>query len=1202
MKWRFTLAALVVLCLALTVMPQMALGQAVYGSINGTITDSSGAAVAGAKVTVTDTRKGTTDSATTNSDGNYSVIHLVPDTYSIRAEQQGFKSFEVKDIIVNADTNSRVDGQFTVSGASTEVVEVTGEAPQLKTDRADVSVTFNEKAVGELPILNRNFTSFELLSPGTQKIPGWSHATTENPQGGQQIFVNGQHFSGTGFSLDGTDNQDPILGIIIVNPTLESVTEAKFSLQDYDAEIGRAVAGVVSTQTKSGSNQLHGSGFWFHRDNAGRASDPFTPYVNGAKPVLAKNIWNQFGGSIGGAVIKDKLFFFGDYQGTRRITGANLTVTVPTDKVRNTCLAAGSTNCDLSDYLNTLGGLPGSGTGALGSADPGAAVLAGQVFNPTTHVAYANNQVPIADLGAAGPIALGILKLLPAANAAGQFGGIRNNYTKGGSGTFNDNAFNTRWDWTATSKLTVFGRFSLANFKIAGSPVFGNAIGGPGFGQGGLAGQSEIKNRSVAAGFDYAFSGTWLTDFRFGWFQYNPHSTKFDTGAAAATALGLTGLNITGDNSTLGLPELDFDGTLNSSSGGANANLGEGLGIGRCNCPLTERERQAQFVNNWTNIRGNHQIKFGVDLRHATNLRTPSDSNRTGVLSFNHNLTSDGGIAVTHQKSVGGLDIGTFLFGGVSNLNRYVGNVAAGELQASEAQNRLYFYGQDTWRINQKLTVNYGLRYELYSPENVNGQGRGGFAVLPEGVIRVAGYGGISNNGSTRYKTNAFAPRLGIAYQLNSKTVVRMGYGRSYDVGVFGSIFGHTVTQNLPVLANQNLFSSDGFTPAFNFVQGPPGYIFPTVPTNGILPLRGPLGDVTPRTRPDIVRLPTVDQWNFTVQRQLNSTTSVEVSYVGNKGTHTFQGNGNTYNANQPVIAGFGNPLISRDSRRPYFGKFSTPYFDPLKGTTQDIFCCSGDISFNGNDADNRYNALQAKVDHRFSKGLQFLAHYTYSKATDTDGSYPAQRSVGFGRQDFNRSQVFVATVLYELPFGKGKQFMGNASKVADLIIGGWQLNSTYTVGSGLPFTPQYNECGADEDTGPCRPSQSGSFSTGAGKFDPVTKQVRFFTPVAALANNGDKNGPFIRPAAGTFGNIQRNSYTGPREFRSDASLFKSFALTERVKAQLRFEFFNVFNHPVLAGPDTHIDTAGGGLITSLENSGTGLDQRQFQVGFRLSF
>src|SRR5258708_2546420 len=293
-----------------------AFGQAVYGSIIGTVTDPSGSGVPVDKVSVTSQTKNTSVETTTNDSGNYSVTHLIPDVYTIRVEGTGFKVLEFKDSIVTADAAANVDGQFQV-GSNSERVEVTAEAPQLKTDRADVAIGFNSKCVEDLPILNRNFTSFELLSPGTQKL-SWGHAATKNPQGSQQIFVQGQHFSGTAYELDGTDNQDPILGIIVVNPNLDAVTETKVALQNYDAEFGKAVAGVVTAQTKSGSNDIHGSAFWFRRTDATQAKDPFTQWDAGppsnpfkGSPVPSSR-WQQFGGSIGGPIIKNKLFFFGD--------------------------------------------------------------------------------------------------------------------------------------------------------------------------------------------------------------------------------------------------------------------------------------------------------------------------------------------------------------------------------------------------------------------------------------------------------------------------------------------------------------------------------------------------------------------------------------------------------------------------------------------------------------------------------------------------------------------------------------------------------------------------------------------------------------------------------------------------------------------------------------------------------------------------
>ncbi len=1068
-----------------------ALGQAVYGSILGTVIDPSGAAVSGAKITVTSQAKNVSTVATSNESGNYAVTHLIPDTYTVRIEGTGFKSLETKNVQVSADTSTKIDGQFQV-GSTSEQVEVTAEAPQLKTDREDVSVEFNSKQLAELPIFNRNFQSLELLTPGTQVI-GWSHAATENPQGSKQIYVNGQHFSGTGYELDGTDNQDAILGIIIVNPSLDSVTETKMTTQNYDAEFGKAIAGILTAQTKSGSNEFHGSGYFYDLDPVDPAKNPFT-----GKP--SPNNWKQYGGAVGGPIIKNKLFFFGNYEGTRRTQGSSFLVTVPTNLVRSTCLTAGSSNCDLSEYLTA--GLSGG---------------AGQVYNPYepqgARTAYAGNIIPMSVLQAYDPngVAEHILSLLPAPNAPGINNGTVDNYSASGSGSFNDYQYTGRIDYSVNQKLNVFGRYTHAHFSLTGAPVFGTQIGGPGLGPIGLAGNSLIQNYSLATGFDYTLSSSLLTDFRFGWFRYNPHSTKFDqNNSTAATDLGLPGLN-TSDPTTNGLPALVFDQTIGQNTLGNNG-IGEGLGIGRCNCPLIEREQGIQFVNNWTKMLGNHQFKFGADIRHATNLRVPSDNNRTGVINFNHQGTSD--------NSTGGLDLATFLFGEVTSFNRYVGSPS--EPSAMEAQNRYFFYGQDTWRITPKLTFNYGLRWEFYTPESVNGKGNGGFAVLPEGVIRVAGYGGISDNGSTKNNYTQFAPRLGVAYQVTPKTVVRMGYGRSYDIGVFGSLFGHTVTQNLPVLANEQLNSptNDNKTAAFNFtgtclpapsntVCGPAPNQFPVIPANGILPLFGPAGNVSPRIRPDKLVAPTLDAWNVTVQHQLTNKTSIEIGYVGNHGTHVFKGNSNTYNANQATVANFGvpNPINPIDpntglpgvwtfnQRSPYNTAFTTSYTD-ANGVTTPVVCCSGQgLNYNGNDGVNSYKALNIKVDHRLSAGLTLTAFWTLSRAYDNDGSYQPDLSQGNGRGDFNRDSVFVLTSLYELPIGRGKHFLGNVSRGLDLLVGGWQWNTTFTLGSGLPFSPSYANCNLDRDTGPCRPSLNGSFHMGSGSFNDQTRSVQYFTP-----------------------------------------------------------------------------------------------------------
>src|SRR5438552_156352 len=317
-KASVALTTLAVFTLAISLWTPPASGQAVYGSIIGTVTDPSGAAVPNAKVTVTSVSKGTSYEAATNADGNYSVTHLIPDTYNVRVEAPGFKAFETKNIPVSLDAAARVDGQFQVGG-TTETVEVTSAAPQLTTERADVATTFSDRQVEDLPIYNRNFTTFQLLSPGNQRMNGWNHAASENPQGSRQILTNGQHFAGTGFELDGTDNQDPILGIIVINPNLDSINEVKITSQDYDAEFGKAIGAIVTSQTKSGTNEFHGSLFDFERSNSNFARDPFTQ----SKIGVPSGNWNQFGGTFGAPILKNKLFIFADYQGQRAHVGGS---------------------------------------------------------------------------------------------------------------------------------------------------------------------------------------------------------------------------------------------------------------------------------------------------------------------------------------------------------------------------------------------------------------------------------------------------------------------------------------------------------------------------------------------------------------------------------------------------------------------------------------------------------------------------------------------------------------------------------------------------------------------------------------------------------------------------------------------------------------------------------------------------------------
>jgi hypothetical protein len=1228
--------ALAVFCFCFNLCTYTASGQAVFGSIIGTVTDAQGNAVSGAKVTVTSISKSTTFETTSNESGNFAVTHLIPDDYKVAVEAAGFKAYSVERVTVTADSSQTLNVPLQV-GAVTQTVEVTGDIPQLQTDRADVDVQFSQKYVEDLPILNRNFTNFELLSPGTQKLPGFSHAATENPQGGGQIQVNGQHFSGTNFELDGTDNQDPILGIIVVNPNLDAIGEAKIALQDYDAESGKATSGVVRVQTKSGSNDFHGSGFFFYRNSDQEARDPFT---NKPGVPLAPANWKQFGGSVGGPIIKNKLFFFGDYQGTQQQQGITNLYTIPTENVIKSCNpatnAASATPgfCDLSGYLSE-----------------------NQIFDPLTgdpltgvgRTAFANNMIPIARIGTN---VGNVLALFPTPTTSD----LNNNFVSSGAGPYNQKSFDTRIDYSAPHNYQVFGRFSLDYFSLSGTGGLG-ALGGLGFGPGGLNGSSNVHNYSLASGFTKPIGTKWLTDFRFGYFKYNPQTAYSDATASPMDKLGFPGLNsgpgIVGPPVTGGLSGFQFTlaGGPTATGNGTLSSFGDGLNIGRCNCPLTESEQQFQFVNNWTRTQGNHTIKFGADIRYAENLRVPSDASRTGLLNFDSGATSNGG--------TGGLALATFLLGDVTSFQRFVST----SLTAAERQKRWFFYGQDSWRVSSKFTLTYGLRWEIYFPESVNGKDQGGFANLDQGVIRVAGEGPIGLNGNIANTYKALAPRISVAYQFDPKTVVRLGYGRGFDIGVFGSNFGHVVTQNLPVLAQQSLSdtnlnsaATNNRTPVFTLTQGPAPFSFAgilgAISPAGTLPLYGPDGTVQPRIRPTIQRLPTIDQWNATIQRQITPTISLTVSYIGNKGTHVFAGTGPSYDNNEPAI-GTGTdgyvckanaapnlgtfdckqsfvPSVSNSFRRKYFlngvPAFSYPGFTTPTG--KPLTCCAVSTGYFGNDADNKYNALQVKAEKRTSYGLQFLAHYTFSRAYAYDSTYfDVNKAVAWGPNPYNRNSVFVANTIYELPVGRGKTFMGDSGRALNFLIGGWEVTNTLTWGSGLPFTPSLQNCGQVSDAGPCRPNKVGTSRLATG----VTHaggSTFWYTPIPTLSQNLPEikaspvdltgtsdscqtarptDGPFALPACGQIGNVGFDSYRGPHAFYDDMALSKSFIITERIKAQFRFDAYNVFNHPVLAVPgNTCVDCGGSsGKITDIEADaapGSPVGMRQLQFGVRITF
>ena len=800
--------------------------------------------------------------------------------------------------------------------------------------------------------------------------------------------------------------------------------------------------------------------------------------------------------------------------------------------------------------------------------------------------------------------------------------------------------------------MHVFGRFSRFTDILSGSSLFGLA-GGPGLGIAGFGGTSLGANDSLAAGTDIAINSKLVTDVRLGYFRYNIGTSKNDPGN---TNLPFTGENMSGATPSLtigqdfGTPDIEiadanitaFNNTdSNPQNGGAQ--FGSGLNMNHCNCPLKEKEDQFQIVNNWTKTIGTHALKAGADIRYARNLRVPSDSDRTGKNVFRNAPTSDG-IDPT------GLGFASFILGDVSSFNRYVST----STNAKEFQKRDFFYVQDTWRASPKLTVNVGVRYEFYGPERVNGKGNGALLNLATGYINVAGEGQVPLNLGVGDAKNTYNPRMGVAYQANAKTVIRAGYGRSFDLGVFGSEFGHVVTQNIPVLANQSL-SATGSNTSYAFNLSDPGNAaFPgassalanftppqptaagQIPINAFIPGTGNPAlpgtgtrisqSVNVKARPYTERLPTLDAWNLSLQRALTPTITVEVAYVGNKGSHTLSdGDGNNTNPNEPAI--FLPGQYRQDGQALHYDN-SVKGAGIVNGATSNttllrryndgsLPACGGaclwtqDISYYGNDQDTHYNAIQSKMTKTVSQGFSINLNYAYQVGRDNASSFATwdKQAIIANDQAIRRS-AFTAYGLYRLPFGHGKQFFSNSNGIVNAIVQGFEFSPVFSWQSGLPFSLSYSNCGASiPGDAPCQPSgNASSLKYGVRGFANAGQlgapKPTFFAGVSNICGIGQTSS-FICPGLDTIGTIKRNSQFGPNFFNSDMSISKSFSLRERYEAQFRMDAYNAFNHINLGNPNGNVDGGSAGQITSgpypASLSGT-TNPRQLQFTAHLRF
>ncbi len=1108
--------------------------QAVYGNVAGVVTDVSGLAIAGAKITVSDLDRGIAYETATSSTGEYAQRHLLAGHYRIQVVVTGFAT-AASLVDVHVDTTVQASLQLTVASDATQVT-VIDDTPLLQTDRSEVSTSLSTQQVEELPTLDRNLTALLLTTPGTQ-LTSFQHSAAANPQAGLQVASNGQQFSGNGFVLDGTENQSAILGIAVINPNIDATQELKITTSNYDAEFGSVAGALLQATTKSGTNQFHGSAFEYLRNDVFNAQNPFSPGRLGLH-------WNQFGGAVGGPVFRNKLFFFADYQGTRRNTGAPVTTTVPTSAER-----AG----DLSGLLGDP--IPN----AFVSTTEGAFVQAraGMIFDPATGDADGTGRQAVSHNGQLNvfatvpkPIA-NLLNYLPLPNT-GPAGSIANNYTGSGKQHFSDDQEDGRVDYAISDKSRFFGRYTISNFSIAAPGAFGDVAGGPALAGTNFAGSSLARNQSLSLGYFYTLSPTLVTEARFGSYRYHVQTEAGGLDTTPASDAGIPGLNL-GTTETSGMPAF----YVNGDSG---FNLGYSLGINDCNCPLRETENHFQWVNNWTKTWRAHTIRWGIDVRRAQQTLQASDSHRSGELSFNQSTTGDADADVAGAASglTTGSGLGSLFFGVPGFFGRYYTGSA---FHPGLRQTRLFLFAQDDWRVTPKLTLNYGFRYENYRPQTAASPGGAGAFDPATGEVLEAGVGTVSSSMGVHAFNIGLVPRIGFAYQVLPHTVVRAGYGSSFTPSGLGAVFGQAADYDPPVLLPQQINAANPYSAAYDLFTGPS---LPTIPTSstGRFPLPNGISVFYTFDLPNGYRIPSVDFWNLALQEELSPTMSVSATYVGNVGRHIFV----SPNLNQ-ATPGPGD----YDQRRRFYQKF---------GLEQGIYSTC-------NCANSNYHSLQLTWQKHAAHGLEFLAAYTYSKALDTSelggvASNNLDFAADYGPASFDRTHALQVSNVWTLPFGRGQRFGSNASRLVDLVGGGWQLNGISTFSSGLPFTPVVaNAPLLNTDFNSVRPDQVGDPSLSH------PNRALWFNPAAYVAPQ----------EAYRNGNVRRNSLRGPKEIMVNLALAKSFNLGEARTLEFRWENFNALNHTNLNLPNSYVDTAGAGTITSIQ---TDVRQMQFGLHFRM--
>lgn len=1153
-------------------LPLSSFGQAVNATLLGTVQDSTGAAVGNAKVTATNVATAAVFESVTNEAGNYTIPNLPPGTYSVAVVAQGFKKVTRASIDVLINTSTRVDFDLQ-PGSVSEEVTVTAAPPLLQTDRADISSKLEAHHLENLPLTtNRNFQSLLNLVPGTSPAT-FEHSQFFNAQSSLQTRVNGIPRMGNLYQIEGIDDDERTGLLQIIIPPADSIQSVDISTSNFEAELGRAMGGVTNVILKSGSNSFHGTAFEYIQNSAVNART----YFGGPLGHLS---YNNYGGSIGGPILRDKLFFFGDYQGSsdrERISG---TFTIP-DSRYYTANAQG--NIDLSSML-------GSTANANG-------FRAGQIFDPNTgdgtatgpRTPFVNNQIPISRVN---PVSLDILKRVNA--AAAQYGKLTptasllnpsNNYTTNLPFSKGTNSWDTKIDYTMNDRNHVSGRFSWQRVNTTQAPAFGAFLGGPA-GGGGFQGTGTQTSYSTGVNYDHMFSPTLFTEARFGVSHLRNNAQPSNYGSNDATALGIPGVNI--NQFTSGQVGVFLTGF--GQSGQDYPLIGYSASV-----PWIRGESNIDFVNNWTKTIRNHTVKFGGDLRRVRDdlLQDQTFSPR-GIFRFADQQTSDSRSAGTNLAN----NIGSFLLDRPSQVGRDVNTFFP-----AYRQWWLFAFATDKWQMTSKLTLDLGVRWEFYPPATP--KVAGGFSNYDpvKNNLVIAGVGGNPSNLGMQTRYRYFAPRTGFAYRATDDTVIRGGFGISYM-----PFADNTYAYNYPVRSNNSYgpVGSSPFTAAVGpdnvtvatFQAGFPAPVPVPIPTNGIIP-------VTTQTLasqqmfyiPLNYKNPYVMSWNLAIQQALPYDMSLQLAYVGNRGV----GIPGNVDINNPT-----NTFNGGANSKPEYNCVGCPSNVHRTASTQQFF-----MGFSSN-----YNALQTQLNKRFTHGLGLTSAFTWGKGlgyvTGDDGGIlfftAANWHRNYGPNDYDRTLNFEQSFTYELPFGRGHRFLSTGWQ--SYVLGGWRLAGVVSAVSGLPFSVYANG-------GVLNTPGTAMFAnlTGVPK---VTHQVGANTwwidPTAFSQPNGCAGQSPCTGQNVAMGTTGRNQFRGPGYVQDNISIFKSFPIWREAALETRFDAFQLSNTPQFNNPNsgsgnpiTPGNTGAFGRVTSTLGSGQGTVNgvgggRSLQLSARISF